>query len=133
MSLFKSKRRRQAERAVRRAYELRDDAADRLSRGRDDLRTSAKRFARTAKTDARSLKHTAKADAQAAKRASLKTARRVKSRAVADVHAAEAKSARVGSNLAEMVRENPAASIGGALALAVAIGAGTTYWMRERS
>ena len=132
MSLFKSKRRRQAERAVARAFEMRDEAADRLSHGRRDLRRSAKSFARTAKADARSLKRSALEDAHAAKRASLKTARRVKSRAVANAHAAEAETARVGSNIAEMVRENPAASIGGALALAVAIGAGTTYWMRDR-
>ena len=68
-----------------------------------------------------------------AKRASFKTARRMKSRAVADTRIAEARTARLGSNISEMVRENPAASIGGALALAVAIGAGTTWWMRDRS
>lgn len=131
MTLFKSKRRRQAERAVARAYDLRDGVAERVAKKRQTLRDSSDHAIRTVKSDARSLKKRAGEDAQAARRASLKSARFVKSKASTAAHVAEVKAARVSSNIAEMVRENPAASIGGALAIAIAIGAGTTYWMRD--
>lgn len=131
MTLFKSKRRRQAEQAVARAYDLRDGLTEQLSKKRKALRDTSDRAIRTAKSDARAVKKRAGEDAQAAKRTSLRSARRAKAKAATAARVAEVKTARVSSNIAEMVRENPAVSIGGALALAIAIGAGTTYWMRD--
>lgn len=109
MTFLKSRRRRQAERAVDRACRLRDDATNSIKRGGRPTRNQAKRSREELKEEVKRRKAVAKRDTSLPRR----------------------KSVRVGRNVSEMVQENPGASIGGALALAIALGAGVTYWTKR--
>lgn len=109
MSFLKSKRRRQAEHAVTRALTLRDDAVEALDQGRRVARVRAKSSVKAIRSESRDLKHAAERRARAVRKTSMRT----------------------GGHVAELVQQNPAATIGGALALAVAIGAGATYWAKR--
>lgn len=109
MSLLKSKRRRQAERAVTRALTLRDEAAETFDHGHRVARVRAKSSVKAIRAESRELKRAAERQARAARKTTVRT----------------------GGHIAEMVQRNPAATVGGALALAVAVGAGVTYWTRR--
>ena len=109
VSLFKSKRRRQAEDVVSRALELLDDAGESVDRGRRVARVKAKSSAKALRLEGRDAKRLVEKRARKAKRTAVRT----------------------GGNVADLVSDNPAATIGGALALAVAVGAGVTYWSRR--
>lgn len=109
MSLFKSERRRQAEDAVNRVLELLDDAGETVDRGRRLARVKAKSSVKALRSEGRDAKRVVGKRARKAKRTAVRT----------------------GGNVADLLNDNPGATIGGALALAVAVGAGITYWSRR--
>ncbi len=109
MGLLKSKRRRQAEELVARLLEWQDEGLDAARRGRRRAKSGARKAART-------VRH----DAAAARKATIR-----------DAKIARRKAVRVGDNVSDLVQAHPGAAIGGALALAVALGAGATVWARR--
>lgn len=120
MTVFKSRRRRKAEEVVGRAYRLRDDVLDGIERGQRRIRSNAKRSAKALKRDAKHLKAATKRDVRRAKIVAERNARLGRRETV-----------RVAGNIEQMVRDNPGATLGGALALAVAIGASATFWAKR--
>ncbi len=105
----KSKRRRRAEQLVEQLLALKDE-------GLDAARTGKRRAkVRTRKT-VRKARHEAAA---------------ARARAADEARAARRKAVKVGDNISDMVGAHPAATIGGALALAIAVGAGATFWLRR--
>ena len=109
MGLLKSKRRRQAEEFVERLLEWQDEGRGAARRGRGKAGRGARKVLKTARHDA-----------AAAREATLREARVVRREA-----------ARAGDNVSDLVQSHPGAAIGGALALAVVLGAGVTLWARR--